>query len=311
MEKIIHYFYDNKNVWKKSVSSTFRVCYKSWLQKCPDYKIMLWHDKMPEFKEMLAQSRFLRECYRMKMWAFVSDYVRYYAVYKYGGIYLDTDVELLKNFDDYLNLPFFCSIEGDILDGENIPEPAVLGGKAGHPILKEILDFYNSEEIFQMDNFIAPVILRKVLQKRTNFSKIEYTTKRIQKKAEKYYNPEQKVKAVNDIEIYKNQKIYKDEEAGIYIYPSEYFCPTWPCFGMDAFTEKTVAIHWNQSSWWKFFSGNQFIYLRSLRFNNKLKRFIYIHNKRIANYLTCLIFIKSLRKKGRKRLVEKFRTMKV
>ena len=209
MEKIIHYFYDNKDVWEKSSSPTFRICYRSWLQKCPDYKIMLWHDKMPEFKEMLAQSRFLRECYHMKMWAFVSDYVRYYAVYNYGGIYLDTDVELLKNFDDYLNLPFFCSIEGDILDGENIPEPAVLGGKAGHPILKEILDFYNSDEIFQMDNFIAPVILRKVLQKRINFSKIEYNNEQIQKKAKKYYDPNQKIKAIDDIEIYKNQKICK------------------------------------------------------------------------------------------------------
>ena len=293
MDKIIHYFYDNTNVWKKSSSSIFRICYKSWLEKCPDYKIMLWHDKMPEFKEMLAQSRFLRECYKRKMWAFVSDYVRYYAVYNYGGIYLDTDVELVKNFDDYLNLP----------------EPAVLGGKAGHPIFKEVLDFYNSDEIFQMDNFIAPVILRKILQKRTNFSKIEYN-KQVRKKAEKYYNSNQKAKVIDDIEIYKNQKIYKDENLGIYIFPSEYFCPTWPCFGMDAFTEKTVAIHWNQSSWWKFFSRNDFIELRSLRFKSKLKRFVYIHNKRVANYLTCLVFVKSLRRKWRKELTEKFLNMK-
>lgn len=63
---------------------------------------------------------------RIETVAFVADYVRLYALHKYGGIYLDTDVQLLKNFDAFLNDGFFVSVEGDIREGENIPEPAVM-----------------------------------------------------------------------------------------------------------------------------------------------------------------------------------------
>lgn len=122
--KIIHYFYDDIEVYKKSKSSTFRMCYTSWIEKCPDYEIKLWHDKLPEFQEMLNNSRFLRECYKKGLWAYVADYVRYWALYNYGGIYLDTDIQLVKNFDAFLEKGFFVSIEGDIIDCENVPEPA-------------------------------------------------------------------------------------------------------------------------------------------------------------------------------------------
>lgn len=308
MQKIIHYFYDDVDIWKKGTSSTFRICFKSWLQKCPDYKIMLWHDKMPEFQTMLQQSRFLRECYKRKMWAFIADYVRYYALYNYGGIYLDTDVELLKNFDEYLDKPFFCSIEGDILYGENIPEPAVMGGETGHIIFKEVLDLYNSAEVFKIDNFIANVILQKVLHKITDFHRIKYSAE-VAKKAEKYHNPQVELTAIDDIDVYKNQKIYKDETLGIYIYPSEYFCPSWESFGLKAFTDKTVAIHWNQSSWWKFNQSSDILQIRALRYDSKLKRFIYMHSDKIAKILTYPIFIKQQRKKLRKKLADKLNNL--
>lgn len=73
---------------------------------------------------MLNNSRFLRECYKKGLWAYVADYVRYWALYNYGGIYLDTDIQLVKNFDAFLEKGFFVSIEGDIIDCENVPEPA-------------------------------------------------------------------------------------------------------------------------------------------------------------------------------------------
>lgn len=310
MQKIIHYFYDNVDIWKKGTSSTFRMCFKSWLQKCPDYKIMLWHDKMPEFQDMLRQSRFLRECYKRKMWAFVADYVRYYALYNYGGIYLDTDAELLQNFDNYLDKPFFCSIEGDILYGENIPEPAVMGGDAGHIIFKEVLDLYNSEDIFKIDNFIANIVLQKALHRNTDFYRIKYSEE-FTEKAEKYYDVNEGIKIIDNIDVYKNQKIYIDRTLGIYIYPSEYFCPSWESFGIDAFTEKTVAIHWNQSSWWKHNDSNEIRQIMALRYSNKLKRFLYTHSKLIGKVLTYPIFIKKQRKKLRIKLTDMLNNIKV
>lgn len=104
---------------------------------------------------MLKDSRFLRECYRRKMWAFVADYVRYYALYHFGGIYLDTDVQLLNNFDAYLSKAFFISAEGDIIDGANVPEPAIMGGEKGHQIFKDVLDIYNSDKILKTEYPIA------------------------------------------------------------------------------------------------------------------------------------------------------------
>ena len=150
MSKIIHYFYDDVDIWKKGKASQFRMCYASWLRYCPDYEIKLWHTGMPEFSRILNDSEFVRECYKRKLWAFIADYVRYYALYHYGGIYLDTDIQLVKGLDEFVNKPFFCSIEGDFYKHGNIPEPALIGGQKGHKIFRDILDIYNSDKIFSI-----------------------------------------------------------------------------------------------------------------------------------------------------------------
>lgn len=76
--KIIHYFYDNVDLWKKGPNSQVRMCVCSWKKACPDYAFMLWHDRHPEFGEILRQSLFVRRAYELKLWAFVADYVRLY-----------------------------------------------------------------------------------------------------------------------------------------------------------------------------------------------------------------------------------------
>ena len=101
--KIIHYFYDDVNPWTKGKNPQFRMCLYSWKKACPDYALMLWHEKSPEFGQILQQSLFVRKAYELKLWAFVSDYVRLYVLNKYGGIYVDTDVQLLQNFDKFLD----------------------------------------------------------------------------------------------------------------------------------------------------------------------------------------------------------------
>lgn len=261
--KIIHYFYDDVNIWEKNQKSQVRMCINSWLKYCPDYKFMLWHDKMPEFQEILERSEFVRRAYKLKLWAFVSDYVRLYALNKYGGIYLDTDVELLKNFDNFLENKFFISVEGDILKGENITEPAIMGGIANHPVFIETMKIYESDEIFEIKYCIANIIIKKTLLKLYNFNKINYNTPEYEKLAQKYYDKKLSSGALDNFDLYLNQKIFIDKNNEITIYPSEYFCPTWDRFQAKAFTKNTVSIHWNQSSWWhnedkmqKLFTGN-------------------------------------------------------
>jgi len=278
--KIIHYFFDDTDIWAKNTKSQVRMCINSWLKCCPDYKIMLWNDKIPEFQGIIKKSKFAQKAYELKLWAFVADYIRFYALKKYGGIYLDTDVQLVDNFDKFLNNRFFCSIELDILDNENIPEPAVMGTEPNHPLCDKVLSIYESDKIFSIDNFIANVITKKALKelygfKYINYSSEEYTNTALSlyKNAPKYYQP-------NDYNLYLNQRIWQDENKEVTIYPNEYFCPSWSKYKTEAFTDNTVAIHWNQSSWW---NGDKLTKIKSFAIKNPFKKFVYLQKKILQN----------------------------
>jgi len=296
--KIIHYFYEDVDIWQKNTSPCFRMCYASWKNFCPDYEIKLWNISMPEFKEMFSSSKFLRECYKKKLWALIADYVRHYALYNYGGIYLDTDVQLIKCFDEFLDDSLFISIEGDIYKGSNIVESAVMGGIKGHKVFKDMLDIYNSNEIFKIDYLINPVVMSEYLKKKIGFSRIEYNDS--VENPYKFYESEKICFNLINYNLYVNQKIYENNEHGIKIYPSEYFCPNWVSFGEKAFSDKTVSIHWNQSSWWNY--ELKLKKLEALRYKNPIKRFLYINSDKIAKLFTFFIPDKNIRKNTRSKL---------
>ena len=127
--KIIHY------VWlgDKKKPELFYRCLESWKKYCPDYEIKEWNEKNFDF----SQSRFAKEAYSQKKWGFVPDYIRAKVLYDYGGIYLDTDVELTKSFDNLLNNEFLISFENNVY-----LETAVLASRPKHPFLKKMCDFY-------------------------------------------------------------------------------------------------------------------------------------------------------------------------
>ena len=293
MPKIIHYFYDDIKIWKKGTKPHFRMCYASWLRFCPDYEIKLWHIGMPEFKEILKDSKFMRECYKRKLWAFIADYIRHYALYHYGGIYLDTDVELVKNLDEFVDKPFFCSIEGDFYKRKNIVESAVMGGQKGHKVFRDMLDIYNTDKIFAIPYFIDPIVLTDYLNKHYGFENINYPKEYISRAKDYYKNTDSYQLA--DFDLYKNQQITKIKD--LEIYPSMYFCPTWNAFGNKAFTQNTFAIHWNQSSWWA--KKREVREVQSLRYSNPLKRFLFIHSPRLAKIFSAIIPNRKLRRRVR------------
>lgn len=84
--------------------ATIAKCINSWKQVMPDYKIMLWDKKRFESE---IDNRFAKEALEQRKWAFVADYIRLYALHKYGGIYLDSDVRVYKSFDPFLVMAFF------------------------------------------------------------------------------------------------------------------------------------------------------------------------------------------------------------
>lgn len=101
--KIIHYCWFGKGVKPESVIR----CINTWKDKCPDYKIIEWNEENFDYKRI----PFTREAYYFKKYAFVSDVARLHALYTEGGIYMDTDVRLLKDFDSLLNCSSFIGLE--------------------------------------------------------------------------------------------------------------------------------------------------------------------------------------------------------
>lgn len=103
--KIIHYCWFGYG----EKSSIIKKCLKSWEKKCPDYEIVEWNEN--NFN--INRNRFCREAYLEKKWAFVSDYARLWILYNYGGIYFDTDIEVLKKMDPLLECKAFTGFESE------------------------------------------------------------------------------------------------------------------------------------------------------------------------------------------------------
>ena len=127
MPKIIHYCWLSGEPYPELVQR----CMQSWKEKLPDYEFMLWD--MNRFD--IHSVPWVEQACAAKKWAFAADYIRLYALYNYGGIYLDSDVEVLKSFDDLLELPYFFGREHyfDMIDFRFLRD--------------------NSLEIFPMDYF--------------------------------------------------------------------------------------------------------------------------------------------------------------
>lgn len=129
--KTIHYCWFGGNPLPKLAKR----CIKSWKKYCPDYEIIRWDESNYDIS---AAPLYVRQAYEAKKWAFVTDYVRLQVVYDHGGIYLDTDVELLQNWDHLLESQAFFGFE----DGKYIATGLGFGAEAGTPIVKEMMDDY-------------------------------------------------------------------------------------------------------------------------------------------------------------------------
>lgn len=132
--KVIHYCWFGKN--KKS--EIIKKCIKSW-DRLSEYKIVEWNEDNID----ISENQYLKEAFNRKMWAFVSDYIRLKVLYEYGGIYLDTDVEIKKNFsDDFLNNDLFLSFMYNC----NL-STAIIGSSKYNNTIKELLDLYDNKEL--------------------------------------------------------------------------------------------------------------------------------------------------------------------
>ena len=136
--KIIHYCWFGGS---KLPSSAIK-CIKSWKRFCPDYEIKEWNETNFD----INMYSYTREAYNNKKYAFVSDVVRLYALFNYGGIYMDTDVEIIKPLDGLLSHEAFCGFEKD----DSICT-AVIGSERNGIWIKEILTSYAKRHFIKED----------------------------------------------------------------------------------------------------------------------------------------------------------------
>ena len=139
-----------------------RLCMNSWHRVLTDYTITEWNEESLDLPQLCAEHRFLTECIRLKLWAFASDWLRLHILYTKGGIYLDTDIEVLKTYDALLNNPMFIGMESNGYIGTG-----VIGAEAENPTIKRLLDFYD-EEIWHVDFINNPIIFRYLREREPN-----------------------------------------------------------------------------------------------------------------------------------------------
>ena len=133
--KIIHYCWVGGNPKPESVL----YCIESWKKYCPEYEIKEWNESNYDF----TQNLYMNQAYEAKKWGFVPDYARLDIVYNYGGIYLDTDVEMVRNFDKLLENQAFMGFE-NTGDGEYFVNCGHgFGAVPHHPIIKQARDLYD------------------------------------------------------------------------------------------------------------------------------------------------------------------------
>ena len=136
--KTIHYCWFGNN----DKPTIVKKCIESWEKNLSDYEIIEWNEETFN----IECNDFVKEAYEKKMYAFVSDYVRVYALYNYGGIYLDTDVEVNKSFNDLLENDSIWGFEE-----KNYIATSTIGARKGNELIKEFLDEYNGRKFIKND----------------------------------------------------------------------------------------------------------------------------------------------------------------
>ena len=208
--KIIHYCWIGGNPKPKSVL----YCIESWKKYCPDYEIREWNETNYDF----TKNQYMKEAYDEKKWGFVPDYARLDIVYNHGGIYLDTDVEIVRSFDDLLSNEAFMGFEKSD-DGEWFVNCGQgFGAEPKNPSIKFIRDFYDGKTFYNEDGSLNLL------------PSPHYTTECLVALGMTRVNKKQNLK---------NLTVYK----------SDVLCPKSMATGKIEKTKNTYSIHHFTASW--------------------------------------------------------------
>lgn len=203
--KIIHY------IWfgGKQFPDKVQMCIDSWHKYMPEYEFKLWNEETFDVNSV----EFTKQAYANKKWAFVSDYVRMYALNKFGGWYFDTDIEILRSLTPFEDKRM---VLGTDHDGALT---ALMGSEQGHPYWKEMLKKYDNMSFLKEDGTFNMIVNNTHLQSvLSNYGFV------IENK-------------------------YQELNEGIFVYPDDYFHVANVELGTIHKTSNSYAIHWHTLLW--------------------------------------------------------------
>ncbi|CCY93722.1 uncharacterized protein BN804_00366 [Firmicutes bacterium CAG:884] len=194
---------------RKPLPKMAQKCINSWKKYLKDYEII----EINEDNFDINKCAYTKEAYEKRKFAFVTDYVRLYVLYNNGGIYMDTDVEVIKNLDCFLSHDAFSGFEN-----ENYVPTGIMASTKNNKVIKELLEYYDDKHFVLEDGS---------LDLTTN---TETITEYFVKKGLKMNNTKQIID-------------------GFALYPNDYFCPVNHDDHKLNKTKNTYTIHWFSGSW--------------------------------------------------------------
>jgi mannosyltransferase OCH1-like enzyme len=225
--RLIHYCWFGA----KPLPSLVRKCLKSWKRYLSDYKIILWDETTFD----ISAHPYIREAYDAKKWAFITDYIRLYVLYHFGGIYMDTDVEVIKPLTRFLTDPAFTCFQppNHIYPDQIVIQTGMIGAEKGNLWIKKMLDYYENKKF--LDKNGIPGLTANP------FPLTDITMKEFGLKLDQSFQT-----LMNSVVIY----------------PQEYFCPiNWKDRKIKK-TKNTYAIHHFLGSWISDEASSKYVKLR-------------------------------------------------
>ena len=204
--KVIHYCWFGRG----EKPELAKKCIASWKTFLPDYEIKEWNEDNFD----INSNQYIREAYESRKFAFVTDYVRLYAIYMEGGIYMDTDVEVLKTLNPFLHHHAFSGFETD----GNVPT-GMMAGEKGSVWAKELLDMYDNRKFIMADGSFDMTTNTTVITKYMLGKGLVLNNR------------------------------YQDFPGLCTMYPAEFFCPKDHRTGKIKCTHNTVCIHHFAGTW--------------------------------------------------------------
>ncbi len=198
-------------------------CIESWKKYCPDYEIIEWNESNYDIS---SAPLYVRQAYEAKKWGFVPDYIRLDLIYKYGGIYLDTDVEIIKPFDSLLELKGFAGFENK----KNIALGLGFAAEKSNEIIRVLRDSYTEKQFLKEDGSLdltpSPVLNTATLL---------------------------------ELGLIQNGATQSIDDFSFF--GQDYFCPKDYITGKINITANTFSIHHYDGSW----LDEELVYIRSVR----------------------------------------------